>query len=311
MQTAIFPPIEQDSAWKDMLDVYFQEFMLFFYPELAHEINWQAGYEVLDKELQAITTEAMVGKRLVDKLIRVQSRNGAQCLVLIHVEIQGQMEAAFELRLFEYYYRLYDRYRQPILTIAVLTDNNSQWRPQRYQAKVWDAEILTFRFLNLKLLDYRKRKQELETTQNPFGIIILAHLIASEKHRNAENRLQQKFTLTRQLYERGLNRDAILNLYKFIDWVITLPEELEIRYNDSIHKLKQERTMGYITTAERIGMKKGYKEGQCNQLLFLLERKFKHVPEEYRRKLKQANVEMLLLWSERLLDAKTLEEIFV
>jgi hypothetical protein len=67
---------EQDSAWKDILDAYFQEFMEFFYPEIAKEINWLAGYETLDTELQAITTDAMVGKTFVDKLVRVKSLTG-------------------------------------------------------------------------------------------------------------------------------------------------------------------------------------------------------------------------------------------
>ncbi|RDH39805.1 MAG: hypothetical protein CFE62_007115, partial [Candidatus Aquirickettsiella gammari] len=57
-----------DSAWKDILDAYFKEFMEFFYPDIAKKIDWLADYETLDKELQAITTEAIIGKRFVDKL---------------------------------------------------------------------------------------------------------------------------------------------------------------------------------------------------------------------------------------------------
>ena len=93
--------------------------------------------------------------------------------------------------------------------------------------------------------------------------------------------------MTRCLYDRGLKREAILNLYKFIDWVLTLPEDLEIRYNNCIHQLEEERSVSYITTAERIGIKKGYEQGmqqgieqgmqrgEYSLLLRLLEHKLK------------------------------------
>ena len=57
----MIPHTQADSAWKDVLSVWFPEFMVFFYPELAAKIDWSAGYESLDKELQTITTQAMLG----------------------------------------------------------------------------------------------------------------------------------------------------------------------------------------------------------------------------------------------------------
>src|SRR5438552_3479946 len=81
------PPTNSDSAWKDILDAYFQEFMELFYSDLSKEINWNLGYEVLDKELHAITTDALIGNRLVDKLIKVQWITGEESWILIHLEI--------------------------------------------------------------------------------------------------------------------------------------------------------------------------------------------------------------------------------
>ncbi len=37
----------QDSAWKDLLDMYLKECLEFFYPEIAKQIDWEAGYETL------------------------------------------------------------------------------------------------------------------------------------------------------------------------------------------------------------------------------------------------------------------------
>ena len=65
-----------DSAWKDILDVYFKEFMEFFYPKIAKEMDWGVPYETLDNELQSITTESMIGKTFVDKRIKIKSLKG-------------------------------------------------------------------------------------------------------------------------------------------------------------------------------------------------------------------------------------------
>jgi flagellar biosynthesis/type III secretory pathway protein FliH len=88
--------------------------------------------------------------------------------------------------------------------------------------------------------------------------------------------------------------------------------------------------VSYITSAERIGIKKGYEQGiqhgmqqgiqqgvqqgmqqgEYSLLLRLLEHKFKSVPESYRQRLIGADAETLLIWGERVLDANTLNEIF-
>ncbi len=62
---------DYDSPWKEALDVYFQPFLAFFFPQVHADIDWGRGYELLDKELQAIVRKAIVGRRTVDKLIKV------------------------------------------------------------------------------------------------------------------------------------------------------------------------------------------------------------------------------------------------
>jgi hypothetical protein len=311
------PPTQADSAWKDALDLWFREFMEFFYPELAKKIDWLAGYESLDKELQMIINQAMLGKRNVDKLMKVKSLEGEEFWVLAHTEIQGKKETGFEKRLFEYYYRLHDRYNMPIVTLAVLADKNRSWRPSVYKEKVWGTEVLSFQFFPVKLLDYEDRQAYLEQTTNPFGVIVLAQLAALKTRKNFDARFNAKLSLTRQLYERGLDRDAILSLYKFIDWVMTLPEDLEVRYNERLYQLEEERTVAYITSAERIGMKKGYEQGMEKGLahergLFnrLLTRRFGDLSLDIMCKLSQATHETLLLWGEKIFDAKTIEDVF-
>lgn len=65
----------------------------------------------------------------------------------------------------------------------------------------------------------------------------------------------------RLLYERGYSKQDILELMRFIDWVMILPKELEQRFEDIVSEYEEERKMRYVTSHERIGFEKGKKEG--------------------------------------------------
>ncbi len=69
-----------------------------------------------------------------------------------------------------------------------------------------------------------------------------------------------KFSLIKSLYHKNFSRDDIMNLYGFIDWLITLPEKLEIQLQKDVSKLEEEMKMPHVTSAERIGIKKGKEE---------------------------------------------------
>lgn len=247
-----------DSAWKDVLDVYFKEFMDFFYPEIAEKIDWAADYETLDKELQTITTNVSVGKRFVDKLFKVKTLQGQEEVILIHVEIQGKKEDEFSLRLFQYYYRLFEKRGHSILTLAILTDGNKNWHPKSYQKHVLGLPILSFNFQINKLLDYQTSKKALEETINPFGIVVLVQLAAIETKGNPQARFEIKTRITRLLLKKGFKKDYIFNLFKVIDWGLVLPPDLKIQYNNDIEKLKGEEGMSYVLSAVREEIEKNH-----------------------------------------------------
>ncbi len=247
-----------DSAWKDILDAYFKEFMEFFYLEIAEKIDWSANYEALDKELQTITTTATIGKRFVDKLFKVKTLEGQEEVILIHIEIQGKKEDEFPLRLFQYYYRLFEKRGQSILTLAILTDGNNSWHPKNYQKQVLGLPILSFNFQTNKLLDYQEDKKGLEETANPFGIVVLVQLAAIETKGNPQGRYEMKARITRLLLKKGYKKDYIINLFKVIDWGLVLPLDLKIKYNEDIDQLKEEEGMSYVLSAVREEVEKNH-----------------------------------------------------
>jgi hypothetical protein len=90
----------RDSAWKEILDAYFKEFVELCLQDLYALIDWEKPWTSLDKELHAITKDGITGKRLVDKLFSIYLKTGEEHWVLIHIEIQGEPEATFPKRMF-------------------------------------------------------------------------------------------------------------------------------------------------------------------------------------------------------------------
>ena len=260
------PQTEFDSPWKDILEIYFEDFISFFLPIAHGEIDWNRPPEFLDKELQQVVRDAELGRRLADKLVKIWRKDGAETWVLIHVEVQSQDEADFAERMFVYHYRIFDKYRRKVVSLAILGDERSNWRPNEFGYQLWETKI-DFNFKVVKLLDYGDRWSELETSSNPFAIIVVAHLKAQETRSDRLERKKWKIALVRRLYEQNYSRTEVINLFHFIDWVMSLPEELEQEFWQSVQQLEEERSMPYITSVQRIGRQEGRQEGRQDGLL--------------------------------------------
>ncbi|NEP12368.1 MAG: DUF4351 domain-containing protein [Symploca sp. SIO2C1] len=292
-----------DSPWKDTLEWYFEPFIRLCFPEIHSAIDWSRSCQFLDKELQKVVRDAEIGRRFADKLVQVWLVNGQETWILIHVEVQGKREANFAQRMYTYNHRICDRYNRPVLSLAVLCDGSPRWRPTKFKSNILGCKV-KFQFLMVKLLDYKQKWEELEQSDNPFATVIMAHIKSLETRRNQQQRQAWKMSLTRGLYEQGYQRQDVLNLFHFIDWVMKLPKGLEEAFLQEITEYEKERNMPYITSAERIGMERGRQEGRQEEaqklLLRLLERRFtlSVVPTEVQYRLQKLSVEQL----EELLD---------
>jgi hypothetical protein len=67
------------------------------------------------------------------------------------------------------------------------------------------------------------------------------------------------------LYEQGFARENIINLFQFIDWMLTLPSELEKEFWQEFREYEETIRMRYVTSVERIGIEKGIEQSK-NQL---------------------------------------------
>ena len=249
-----------DSPWKEATEFYFEDVLRLLFPEVHAAIDWSRGYEFLDKELQQIVRDAELGRRFVDKLVKVWLKNGDEKWILIHIEIQGDEEAEFGQRMFVYYIRLFDKYDRPVVSLAVLADENPRWRPATYQSALCGCTV-HFEFPTVKLLDFRNRWNELETSQNRIAVVVMAHLKAKETARDPKSRLRWKTQLVRFLFERGWTRQDILELFRLIDWLMVLPDDLEREFEADLVVIEKEKQMPYVTGFERRATERGLSKG--------------------------------------------------
>jgi len=169
------PISDFDTPWKEILEQYFKQFMAFFFPQAHEKIDWSKNYEFLDKELQKIVRDAELGRRLVDKLIKIWTKDNLEKWILIHIEVQGKKELDFEERMYVYNYRIFDKYKRKTASCVILTDEKNEWRPKMFGYNLFGSEI-KFSFPVVKLIDYRSKMNELQKDPNPFAIVVMAHL---------------------------------------------------------------------------------------------------------------------------------------
>ncbi|ACK68406.1 conserved hypothetical protein (plasmid) [Rippkaea orientalis PCC 8801] len=294
------PSTSFDSPWKDIVEAYLPDFMAFFFPDAYEQINWEQGFEFLDKELGQVVRDAQLGKRFVDKLVKVYRRSGEETWVLIHLEIQSQYEAGFAERIYVYQYRIYDRYRRKVASLVVLGDESPTWKPSEFGYEIFGVEI-NYRYRVVKLLDLGQDWEALSANENPFATVVMAHLKAGQTKKNRQERLQWKLSLTRQLYQKGYLRQDVINLFRFIDWILSLPDNLESEFWSELRQYEEEQRMPYITSVERLGRERGREEGRlegmqreaANMVLRQLNRRLGQVSPSVEEQIRQLRVEQL------------------
>ncbi len=248
---------DYDSPWKEALDVFFEAFLELFFPQAHADIDWSQPYKSLDKELQQIAPDSDAGRRYVNKLFEVRLKSGVEQWILIHIEVQMDDKSDFPVRMFVYHYRIFDKYNgREVVSFAVLGDDNPDWRPQSYSYQRWGTEV-GFRFPVVKLLDYAARRAELEASDNPFATVVLAHLDTRETRQKLGERKDRKFALVKRLLERGWAARRVRQLFRLVDWLMELPEDLKIEFRKQVTEYQGEKRMPFIDTLEEIRLERG------------------------------------------------------
>lgn len=305
---------DYDSPWKDAIERYFPDFLHFYFPRAHALIDWSQPLRFLDNELRTVVRDAALGKRFVDKLIQVSLMGGARELVYVHLEIQSQPQAKFAERMFVYHYRLFERYRSPIASLAVLADERTNWRPESFTYEALGCR-LGLHYPVAKLLDWAGREAMLQDSRNPFALVTLAHLATQATRSDRSARFAAKRTIVQSLYQREFDRQLVIDLLGFIDSMMSLPKDDDDRLWQSFSPVEEESHMRYVTSIERLGIEKGMQQGRHQGMAQVLVRqlaiRFGDVPASIRARIDGASDDELESWTDAVLSASSLEAVFI
>ena len=267
-----------DEAWKKIIERFFPQLLRFFVPDLYEDVDFSKGITFLDKEMEQLSKRSVKGAKYVDKLAKVYLKNGREQWILIHIEVQGDPKKGFSLRMFRYFYRIFDKHGKRIVSLAILTGLKKVRKEGKYELKTYGSGV-EFQYLSFRVMDYNK--DNLEQDPNPMALVVLA---SQEKERAKQRgeKFDAKRYLVRKLYERGYKREEVEALFQFIDWVLQLSDEEESLIWEEIKELEEVKGMPYVTSVERIGMKKGMGIGMLAEgremIMEALDERFGDVP---------------------------------
>ncbi|TFW30793.1 DUF4351 domain-containing protein [Massilia horti] len=302
-------PDDYDTPWKDALTRYFPEFMAFYFPKAYRQIDWSRPHAFLEQELAQVVRDGQSGRRRVDKLVRVFRSGGGEEWVFVHIDVQGNYDRHFAERIFQYNYRIYDRYRRPVASLVLLADESPKWKPTAYEYALFGCEV-GIRFPSVKLNGYAGRINELLEEKNAFAVVTAAHLLTQQTRGRDVERHAEKWRLARMLFERKWDRQRVLDLFNVIDWMMEIAPPLQAQLMQDISTLERERNMPYISSFERKGREEGRLEGKKEMLRGLLKHRFGELPQSAEKRLANASQDELTAWSEAVLVATTLERVF-
>ena len=182
------PASDFDGAWKETVEVFLPGLIELSLPAISGQIDWTRGYEFLDSELRSLFPRRG-SRRRVDKLVRVFFKDGRSQWIYLHLEIQSQASEDTPVRMFQYYYRIYDQHRMPILSLAILADPDPRHRPGDLDLRIAGSGCL-FQYHVCKLTDFTD--EFLEASPNPVAKVVLAHRIAQRTAKDPAARMQAK-----------------------------------------------------------------------------------------------------------------------
>jgi hypothetical protein len=253
--------IAQDKLWKAILEDFFPEAILFYFPDYFPGIDWSKGFEVLDKEQQQIFADSEESHRRVDMLTKVWLTNGQEQWILIHIEVQGYRDEDFAHRMFVYYYRLVDRFNKPISALAILTDKDKNWRPGHFETNCMQTS-LTYRYPVFKLADHEE--SFFAGSDNPWAWIMRTALIGMKGNWDDQALVQVKVNLYREFRERGFSIEKTRTFLQFLKYCVSFEKrEFFDKFDAQIYELdhQKNKTMGIIELVKEHLIEDAKKEG--------------------------------------------------
>jgi hypothetical protein len=205
--------ISKDALWKGIIESLIEEFMAFFFPDFVDQIDFSRKPDFLDTELEKLMGDNESSKRLADKLIRLWLKSGIEHWFLAYVEAQDYSDKTFGCRMFEGYYRVRDKYKRPVTSLAIYTNSNRKFHFTKYEEEFWGTKI-THLFNAYILLD--NPPEHLALNPNPFAAVMEAAWMQLKRPKDEQTLYNLKLDLVKRLKARNIPEEKAILIIEFI-----------------------------------------------------------------------------------------------
>ncbi len=260
-----FPRKKDDPLLKAAFEELFAHLLRFCFPGAEKVFDFHKGFVFLDKELTELFPELKKqgGSRFADMLVKTFLKNGKEEWILVHIEIQGGSTKDFPKRMFQYWYRIYDRYGVDIAALAIFTGNKRQQHPDMFHKTFMGTEI-TYRYNVCHIFDHSEA--ELLAIDNPFALIVLAAQKALLRGKVPEEEFaKHRLTVARALIQSNkFSHKRIEKVLFFLkNFLYIGNEEINLKFDKQIEQLTGGSvTMGIIETIKKIEREEGVEKGK-------------------------------------------------
>ena len=232
--------------------------------------------------------------------------------------------------MFVYNYRIYDSYDRPVASLAVLADDDPAWRPPTASATSASAAgtICNFGRQAGRPRGGRSRAAVQRTPSHsspPRTSTPVAHPPQPDRplRRQAPPGCDYSMNAT--------GRDNASSTFSVLDWMMRLPREFEQRLWQDIENIEGERKVKYVTSVERLAIERGCRrawskgsksvsekgiekqgraQGSANVPPAPAEPALRPASPRHHPASSQSTPEQLEIWAERVLEARTIDEVF-
>ncbi|MFE3572795.1 hypothetical protein [Lysinibacillus sp. NPDC059133] len=271
--------VNQDNLWKKLIADLFEDFLLFFLPELHAEVDFSKQVEFLQQELFKEIIEHRQGRKVADQIAKVHLKGGEEQWILIHTEVQAVDEEHFAKRMFEYFYRISDRYGKKVVSIAIFT-NKSTKSTNRYYEKYYGTEIM-YTFNKFVVSDFDE--EELKKSPKLLSKALLASIYMNRTNKEMSLRSAYKRALLREVWSlNNVERTEINALLYFIDYLLKLPKSIseqlvkgvkaELKGEEEMLHLNKEDLPPTLAGVLELERQEGIEQGMKQIIIGLIEK---------------------------------------
>ena len=256
--------IRKDALWKGIIENLAPDFVAFFYPEIYEQMDKSRKVNFLDKELASLQPDSETRQRHADKLLRVYLRGGEERWILIHVEVQGYNDVHFSERMFQYFYRIFDKYGIAPLGLAIYTDRAVHLHQSEFYHEHFGTKIV-YIFNSFSIISHEP--EDLRQPGNPFGFVLEVARRALDDYEDDAAIIQSKIGMIRYYLSHGLDKETIRNLMDFVLYYLHFENQDSTRiFEKELNKLQlNQETMGIreaiLKDAEEQGLERGLQRG--------------------------------------------------